>query len=148
MKLLITGDIHGRNDILEGVLKREKQIDYHLNTGDLGLDIKTIEASKMIAVRGNNDIFLDLPLMRVLDLEGVKILLTHGHIQNVKYGLNALVQEAKSQKVSICIYGHTHEASYQTIDGIIFLNPGALGEFKGKSYAVYKDGEITFVKID
>ena len=30
MKLLITGDIHGRIDVLEQVIKKEKNVDYNM----------------------------------------------------------------------------------------------------------------------
>lgn len=39
MKLLIIGDIYGRNDVFEKVLKWEFIFDLYLNIGDLGLDL-------------------------------------------------------------------------------------------------------------
>lgn len=148
MKLLITGDIHGRNDILEKILLKETNFTHHLNTGDVGLDIKTIEKTKMMAVKGNTDYFLDLPLESLIEIEDKKILLTHGHLYNVKYGLNELISYAKKLNVNMCIFGHTHEAFYQKLEGIEFINPGALSGMKHKSYALYESGKVKFIHAD
>src|SRR5690554_1359926 len=134
MKLLITGDIHGRSDMLEKVLKKEKSFDLHLNTGDLGIDLKTIEQTQMIAVKGNTDYYLDLPTERIMEHEGIRILLTHGHLQNVKYGLTELIEFAKEVEADVCIFGHTHDAFYRQIDHITFINPGTLTGQKDRTY--------------
>ncbi len=148
MKLLITGDIHGRSDMLEKVLKQVDDYDLHLNTGDLGLDVKTIEASKMIAVKGNNDYYQDLPTERLIEHQGLKILLTHGHLQNVKYGLTELIEMAKEMNADICIFGHTHDAFYKKIDHITFINPGSLSGYHDKSYAIYEECKVSFINVD
>ncbi|MFA7417157.1 MAG: YfcE family phosphodiesterase [Acholeplasma sp.] len=148
MKLLITGDIHGRNDMLQKVLKKVKTFDLHLNTGDLGLDIPTIEAAKMIAVKGNTDYYLDLPTERLIEHQGLRILLTHGHLQNVKYGLNELILMAKEMDANICIFGHTHDAFYRRIDNIIFINPGPLTGHKDKTFAVYEKEKVSIINVD
>lgn len=148
MKVLITGDIHGRNDVLQKVLKKEKNFDLHLNTGDLGLNIQTIQDAQMIAVKGNTDHYLDLPTERLIEYEGLRILLTHGHLQNVKYGLNELILMAKEMDADICIFGHTHDAFYRRIDNIIFINPGALTGQKDKTYAVYKKEKVSIINVD
>ncbi len=148
MKLLITGDIHGRGDILSKILKKENDFDLHLNTGDIGLDALTIEQAKMIAVKGNNDIYHDLPAERLIEFQGLRILLTHGHLQNVKYGLLELIEMAKEVNANICIFGHTHDAFYKVIDKITFINPGALNGLNDKSYAVYESGKVSFIHVD
>ena len=148
MKLLITGDIHGRSDMLEKVLKKEPTFDLHLNTGDIGLDLNTIEQSKMIAVKGNTDYYLDLPTERIIEHEGIKILLTHGHLQNVKYGLSELITLAKEMDVQMCIFGHTHDPFYCIIDHIIFINPGTLTGQTHKTYAVYEKEKVSIIHVD
>lgn len=148
MKLLITGDIHGRSDILQKVLKDNSDIDLHLNTGDLELDEEIIIKSKMIAVKGNTDYKSSLPEVRYINIDNLKILLTHGHLYGVKQGIKELVEYAKANSVDICIFGHTHEAFDQVISGIRFINPGHLSGYKGKTYAVYEDGKVNFINAD
>ena len=42
MKILITSDVHARHDILQSVVKRHPEVDYHINAGDLVLSQKRI----------------------------------------------------------------------------------------------------------
>src|SRR5690554_8229546 len=148
MKLLITGDIHGRSDMLQKVLKKVKTFDLHLNTGDLGLELPTIEAAKMIAVKGNTDYYLDLPTERLIEHQGLRILLTHGHLQNVKYGLNELIVMAEEMQANICIFGHTHDAFYRQINHVTFINPGALSGHYAKTYAIYEEKKVSIIHVD
>ncbi|CDR31062.1 Putative metallophosphoesterase MG207 homolog [Acholeplasma oculi] len=148
MRLLITGDIHGKRELLLNIVKKEQPFDLHLNTGDLGIDIKTIEQTKMIAVKGNNDVYFDLPTERIIEFDGKRILLTHGHLQNVKYGLTELIELAKEANADICIFGHTHDAFYKVIDHITFINPGSLTGYKEKSYAIYELEKVSFMYVD
>lgn len=148
MKLLITGDIHGQYDVLEKVLKKEKHFDLHLNTGDLGLDIETINQLGMIAVKGNTDYDLNLPTERLIEHQGLRILLTHGHLQNVKYGLNELIVMAEEMQANICIFGHTHDAFYRQINHVTFINPGALSGHYAKTYAIYEEKKVSIIHVD
>jgi len=148
MKLLITGDIHGQYDVLEKVLKKEKHFDLHLNTGDLGLDIETINKLGMIAVKGNTDYDLNLPTERLIEHQGLRILLTHGHLQNVKYGLNELIVMAEEMQANICIFGHTHDAFYRQINHVTFINPGALSGHYAKTYAIYEEKKVSIIHVD
>lgn len=148
MKLLITGDIHGQHDVLEKVLKKEKDYDLHLNTGDLGLDIETIKQLDMIAVKGNTDYDLNLPTERLIEHQGLRILLTHGHLQNVKYGLNELILMAEEMQADICIFGHTHDAFYRQINDVTFINPGALSGHYAKTYAIYEEKKVSIIHVD
>ena len=137
MKILLISDVHGDQKRLEAVH------DYHLNAGDLCLNEKQFDSGKMIIVKGNNDFFMDAPYFRVFEIDGVKIMLTHGHHEGVKRGLTALVEKAKQHHVQFCIFGHTHERFLKNIEGITFVNPGALGDYE-HSYAIYENGKIDF----
>lgn len=145
MKILITSDVHGNLEDYKKVIKLNKDAKYHLNAGDFGLDSNYI-TSDVISVKGNCDFFSNLPLERILDIDGLKILLTHGHKEGVKYSLEKLKLKAKLLEVNICIFGHTH-LMYEEIDeGILFINPGALSG-SHKSYAVYENQKVTFKGI-
>lgn len=146
MKLLITGDIHGQSDLLEKIIDIENNFDLHLNTGDLGIDQDLINKSKMVVVKGNCDFFINLPKERIIDFDNKKILLIHGHTLLVKFGLKQLVKYAKKLEVDICIFGHTHVALEEVINGILFINPGALVN-ANPSYAVYENGKVRFENV-
>ena len=80
----------------------------------------------MDIVRGNCD-WGKGPDLRVVELEGVRFLLTHGHLQYVKSGLDELLQEAKNRQVQVACFGHTHLAKVVYRDGIYLMNPGSAG---------------------
>ncbi len=143
MKLLITSDVHSDYEMLLKVINEHKDVDYHLNAGDMCLDPKVWERHHIVSVKGNNDFGSELPYMRVLDFEGVRILLTHGHIEHVKFGIERIKLKAKVNDVQIVIFGHTHDRYLMSEEGILFINPGALGGYH-KSYAIYENQQVKF----
>ena len=59
---------------------------------------------------------------------GVKLYMTHGHLQNVKMGIGWLLRDAKKAGAQAALYGHTHvEYCHQEEDGLWVLNPGSCG---------------------
>ena len=62
MKLLITSDVHGRSELLEEVVNKHKDIDYHINAGDMVLDKKESTRNFIITVKGNCDFFSKEPI--------------------------------------------------------------------------------------
>ncbi len=144
MKLLITSDVHGSTHTLLNVIKKHKDVDYHLNAGDMCLDMKRLERYHVISVKGNNDFGSELPYFRILDFDGLRILLTHGHLEHVKFGIERLKLKAKLHNASICIFGHTHQRYMMKADDILFINPGALGDYH-QSYAIYENEQVVFL---
>jgi len=145
MKLLITSDVHGNDTALADVVKMHKDVDYHINAGDMCLDPRIWERYHIVSIKGNNDFGSDLPYVRVLDFEGTRILLTHGHIEHVKFGLDRLKLKAKVNEVQIVVFGHTHERYMMVDEDILFINPGSLGDYH-QSYAIYENKQVTFYK--
>jgi putative phosphoesterase len=143
MKLLITSDVHQNLEALIDVIKRHKDIDLHINAGDMCLPIKSFEQYHIITVKGNNDFGTDLPYIREIEFDNKKIILTHGHLEHVKFGLEKLKLKAKLSKADIVIFGHTHERYLSSEEQILFINPGALGDYH-RSYAIYENGQVTF----
>ncbi len=146
MKLLITSDIHGALENLKKVSQMHKDADYHLDAGDICLPKHQYEPLHLVTVKGNNDFGSDEPYMRILDLKGLRVMLTHGHKEHVKLTHETLVNVALAEHVDVVIYGHTHRPYYQKDRGITIINPGALGDYR-KSYAIYADGQVTFKEL-
>ena len=71
-------------------------------------------------------------------LAGKKILFTHGHGFSVKLGMERLYEAAKLNAADLVLYGHTHEAKTEYIDGIHYVNPGSVcsGRCGFTSYAI------------
>jgi uncharacterized protein len=145
MKLLITSDVHGHLERLKMVMKKHPDIDYHINAGDMCLPLKSFDQD-VISVKGNNDFFLELPYQRTLDFKELRILLTHGHLERVKMTMTLLKQKALQANVHLCVFGHTHQRYLNRFGNIIFVNPGALGDYN-QSYAIYENGQVTFYEL-
>ncbi|MFA6800480.1 MAG: YfcE family phosphodiesterase [Acholeplasmataceae bacterium] len=146
MKLLITSDVHGHEERLVEVIAKHKDVDFHINAGDMCLDSHVYQKYHIITVKGNNDFFTSEPLKRVFDLNGLKVLLTHGHIEHVKHNLDILKFYAKQLNVDLVVFGHTHQQYLEIDQNITILNPGALGDYH-KSYAIYDNGQVTFYEL-
>ena len=111
MKVLIVSDTHGREDNLEKVLEKESPIDAMVHLGDVeGSEdyIRILTDAPVYMVAGNNDFYTDLPGQAVIDLDGYRAFITHGHGYHVSYSPNRLVAEALHRNAQIAMYGHTH----------------------------------------
>ena len=143
-KIVIISDTHGNFSALESLLPIMKESDYLFHLGDFQRDIKHYErelGDKVISVKGNCDGGGD---DYITQIDGVKIMLTHGDRYSVKWSLLKLKYKAKELGVDVVFYGHTHEADILEEDGIFFINPGCMNKFTGKSYcyAVITNGKI------
>ena len=67
------------------------------------------------------------PEVQQLTLDGVKFFLTHGHRYSVKYTLDALLNAAYFAGADMVLFGHTHRAVSETMQGLYVVNPGTAG---------------------
>ena len=83
----------------------------------------------------------------VIEIDGVKILITHGDKYHVKRGLLELDLRARELGCTLVFYGHTHFAKIDESAGITFICPGAIfAPYSGASsyaYVVVHDGKFT-----
>ncbi len=145
-RLLIISDSHGAIDMIQKVLKKETgQFDQCIHLGDRVEDMRQFQdmAEKFIFVKGNMDFksensVMEPPFERIVEIEGVKILITHGHRFKVHATTGLLQKEAEFREVKLVLYGHTHKKDFFSEKGISYFNPGSL---KNKEY-----GKITIDK--
>lgn len=145
MKIIVLSDSHGRVGLIQDVIEKEK-FDKLIFLGDGLRDFAYIEDKRIIKLAGNCDFFTycEAKEMR-LELSGVKLLATHGHLYDVKRGLGGLVLEAKKKEINLVLFGHTHMSYCETIDGITFLNPGSIANGR---YAIIELSNARVVKIE
>ena len=77
-------------------------------------------------VAGNNDFFSDLPREEEIELDGNKVLVTHGNYYGVSMDISGVAEEAKSRDCDAVFFGHTHKPVIEEIDGVLAINPGSL----------------------
>lgn len=143
MKIGIISDTHLSSGKLPQVIANAFQgVDLILHAGDLvTMDLlRSLEAiASVTAVQGNMDtssVRLNLPFKTVIEAEGHRIGLIHGH--HVPYPNrvlrppidyeamhNYLLSEFQDQDVDCIVYGHTHQAHVETYQDVRVINPGS-----------------------
>lgn len=142
MKIAVMSDTHGNVQLAVNALKRNGKIDRLIHLGDHyrdAVEIGSITGLPIDAVAGNTDTDSNpcTDREKVLAIDGVRLLITHGDIYKVKQGMDRLVERAIEEDVHAVLFGHTHVAAKQKIDGILFINPGyILANNSGNSFAI------------
>lgn len=143
--LFIISDTHGNKEGINKLLPIMEESDYIIHLGDFCTDFKGMPSEiydKLYFVKGNCDGGGDDAFIEIEDL---KIMLTHGDRYGVKQSLTKLYLKAKESLVDVVLYGHTHTPLIEEYDGITFINPGTLSIYGKKTYcyAVINKDKIT-----
>ena len=148
MTLLVLSDSHGRPDHVEEAIRRVRP-DGILFAGDGLRDLtRTDIPCPLWAVAGNCDWSptlivggrtLEATDEELITVEGVRILLMHGHKYGVKGGLLPAVYRAMEQNAHILVFGHTHiplehhllpddqRSLLPVSEPLTLFNPGSIG---------------------
>ena len=155
-EVLIMSDTHGNGDLAEQAIRLTRpHVILFCGDGLRDLAFLTLPCP-LYAVRGNCDHFLASAMentgeMLTITLDGMKILLTHGHRFGVKSGLGSLILRAVQENADAVVFGHTHEPLELTLlpenassrlgislnKPLHLFNPGSLG------YAPHSFGRLT-----
>ena len=172
MKLMIASDIHGDAETAKKVLDAFDNsgaerlvilgdILYHGPRNDLPagyapkkvIELLNPHRDHILAVRGNceaevDQMVLDFPVLAdyaFLEIDGLRILLTHGHVIN-KGNCPQL------RKGDILLHGHTHVPVAEEFgDGLYYINPGSTSipkENSPKSYILYENRTFSFRTLE
>ena len=117
----LISDTHGL--LRKEVIKNLNNCDLIIHTGDIG-KIEVIESLKKISyveyIRGNCDKDKNIAKEdKIIDVYNNRIYLIHD-ISKIKVDL-------KKENIDIVIYGHSHKHNIYEYDGILYINPGAVG---------------------
>lgn len=140
MKLLILSDTHGNYPLAIRALEEAGQVDQVIHLGDEIEDARMIElitGRPLIKVAGNCDLGSEESREISVTFGGKSLFVTHGDRYLVKSGLASLRKKAADAGAEIVLYGHTHVAAIEKIDGMLFINPGCLRHnCRSASYAI------------
>ena len=139
MKIIVVSDTHRDTEILEKITSITNA-DFYLHAGDSCLPQELIRP--FISVRGNCDSYL-YDISKTLDF-GVNIYITHGHL----FSRARIIKNAKANNCKIAIYGHTHVARVEEIDGIYLINPGSCVFPRGNNNKTYIEININNEDLD
>ena len=157
---MIFSDSHGRAERIDEMLMRQlRRPDAILFAGDGVRDLACADLSGQAvhAVLGNCDWFSHDPSLQTEQLVSVgemTVLLTHGHLYNVKHGYGAVLAYAARLGVDVAVFGHTHvphlemlpkgsEVGGRVLERPLYLfNPGSLGADGSFGTLTVKNGQI------
>ena len=137
MDVLVLSDSHGNKRLVYQLLRSHPLVRYLLFCGDGLADVADIEEDfptvTVYAVRGNCDVFsrFDAEEEQLVEIDGVRILLMHGHAYRVKENLDAAASHAAHLGADLLLFGHTHlpHEEYREIHSrqLCLFNPGSIG---------------------
>lgn len=149
-KILIFSDTHGYlRDI--PYLRHPEEYDYLIYLGDGYEEVKNWADGKnldgkFIGVTGNCDFAPSVSRQKIFEIESIRIFITHGDIYHVKSDYKQIYSKARKLNADIAMFGHTHYADHQVIDGIHLFNPGSIlprgRDFCSVGYMEIKDNKI------
>ncbi len=132
IRIAVISDTHGDFRNVGRVRAQLGGVDWLLHGGDHFHDAPRlavnlgVDPSRVRAVAGNCDDPVREPTQQVLELEGIKILLTHGHHEGVKHGFQQIYRRAVEAGARVVIFGHNHIALNDDDGRVLMLNPGSL----------------------
>lgn len=142
IRIGVFSDSHGDLTGLREALKHGGPFDLVLHCGDYFEDmVKSMDSCETPynGVCGNVDVVRHAPTELEIEVSGVKIYVTHGHLYDVKHSLNRLYYKGLETGAQVCLFGHTHIATVIEHEGLILMNPGSLSRpkgGKGRSYGI------------
>lgn len=146
-KIVVISDSHNMLPKNEAFWQILEEADYIFHLGDGKYDIQNLKEAykdKLYFVYGNCDLFSSKS-MEIVQIENVKMLLTHGHNFKVKSDLFDLAFECEYQNVKYGLYGHTHKASIDVCqNGVTLINPGSIAFTNSYCYIIINDDKLIY----
>ncbi len=157
MKLLLISDVHGDFQTMEKIIEANQDADFKFFMGDFQTNKYAEQelANKFdFVVMGNNDHpgISDKELL--VELDGIKIYMTHGDrfFTFKEYvSKDKLAKVAEQHGATLALHGHDHKASISQHGSVTVFNPGSPSypRFGSKaSYGIIEidNGEITRIE--
>ena len=118
------------DEVHPDIRKAVRDADIAVHCGDIVrqdvVDGMRAEAKRAIIVHGNSDppdLREELPYTEVIEVEGVRIGVTHPAWGGPEFPLEDLLPDFP-EPVDAILFGHFHETINETRGGTLFLNPG------------------------
>ena len=147
MEFLVFSDSHGESQNIKAIIERQnRRPDGIIFLGDGLRDLMYLDIDIPIySVSGNCDtgsFYGNLcgDLFGLININGVKIFYTHGHMYNVKSSMTQLLFTAVQKDADVLLFGHTHMPIEKRIDvgeinfpklkkPLYVFNPGSIGDY-------------------
>lgn len=140
LQIPVFSDTHLFKGKIEKCAHIAKNYEFFFHLGDNlkdAVEISKLSGKKGYMVLGNTDIAVKGEEEIILELEGVKILLTHGHKFRVKGDVNTLLYYCEENGIDLALFGHSHVSMVEYHNNILIVNPGSASLPRDGSVASY-----------
>lgn len=133
MKILVVSDTHRHIQNVLRLMSDFTDVNRIVHLGDMVGDAEDISSIyphiPVDYIAGNCDFYeTDVLKEKVLNLCGKKILITHGHLYDVKRGYDKIMITGLEKNVDAVLFGHTHVPYIGHCKDVILMNPGSISE--------------------
>jgi uncharacterized protein len=137
-KILIVSDSHGSTELLDAIKEKHAgEVDQFIHCGDSELSEDNESISGFTTVKGNCDFYGNFPEEAMVEVDGYKFLVVHGHLYSVKSSLLSLSYRAEEVGADIVCFGHSHLLGAEKIQDVLFINPGSIRLPRGRRERTY-----------
>lgn len=157
MRAIVLSDSHNNVSACEAAIAASGKLDLIIHLGDIARDTDYLETMyypiRVASVLGNNDFLRQGDYERVIEFDGHKIFICHGHTLGVRMGIERLENIARQKGCEAALFGHTHQSCLKkSEDGFLILNPGSVSQPRGgkPSFAILEteENELRSVIVD
>ncbi|MGM9642022.1 MAG: YfcE family phosphodiesterase, partial [Eubacteriales bacterium] len=161
--ILVLSDSHENTGTLKKALSLCPDADLIVHLGDgiayLTFSLPDDTEKRTILIEGNGEYFgnvrtdarnrLKAKKTVLIEFEGKKIFMTHGHLFDVKWGLSHILARGYEEGADIILFGHTHrplcryvpvgtplDFTKATTRPILLFNPGTVGRWPEYTFGV------------
>lgn len=137
--ILVLSDSHGNSKNVKRILELCHDTDMIVHLGDGAADLSKLLPDNyekpLVLIEGNGEYYGWVGADRryrpkrteTVEFEGKRVFMTHGHLYDVKYGLERIAARAYADGADIVLFGHTHNPISK------YLPEGTELEFVGKT---------------
>lgn len=136
--VLIMSDSHGLTSDID-MIKSRHDVDHVIHCGDSELTAQQPELKGVTIVKGNCDFERAFKEEIVINIKGLKFLIVHGHLHDVRANVYKLSLRAAELNVDVVCYGHTHTVHTEVVNNELIINPGSIWQprmYDKKTYAI------------
>ena len=157
MRAIVLSDSHNNVSACEAAIAASGKLDLIIHLGDIARDTDYLETMyypiRVVSVLGNNAFLRQGDYERVIEFDGHKIFICHGHTLGVRMGTERLENIARQKGCEAALFGHTHQSCLKkSEDGFLILNPGSVSQPRGgkPSFAILEteENELRSVIVD
>lgn len=145
MNIGIMSDSHGNWAAIDNAVSMAQKMDMWLHCGDCLPDAEYLQelvGVPVYAVAGNCDWpGKNTTYEKIVDAEGHRIFITHGHNYGVRYTQEYIMEAAENHGADIAVFGHTHMVEYIPGNTLV-INPGSVSRPRDETRASFMIMEL------